>query len=84
LRTGDRTVGQAVDVLRVVRYLHSPIAEIAAMHRAHYILATEPEVMDYDRVVQALRQWLSSFEEAAIEARIHVPLVWQALAPPRW
>jgi len=77
-------VSQTIDVLRVTQYLHYPIAEIRAMHRHHYILATEPEVVDYDQVVQALRQWFASFEDAAIEARIHVPLAWQALAAPRW
>src|SRR4051794_14233369 len=84
LRTADRSVAEAVDVLRVVPYLNYPLAEIAEIHRHHYILATEVEEMDYDQVVHALRHWLASFEEAAIEARVHVPLVWQPLGAPRW
>jgi hypothetical protein len=84
LRTGDRSQPEAIDVLRAAADMHHPLADVAANHRHDYILATEAEAMDHNAVVNALRGWLASFEEAAIEARLGVPLVWHALSPPSW
>lgn len=82
LRIGERSVPQAMAVLRIVSALPHPLAEAAEVHRHDYILATEPEVLEYDDVLLALRGWLAAFEEAAIEARFRVPLVWRPLPAP--
>jgi hypothetical protein len=75
-RSGDRRSDQHDDEEQMP---DRHIGAAAASHRHDYMLATEVEVLGYEEAMRALQVWLASFEQKAIKARLHIPLVWHRL-----